>query len=182
MIIGVLLEAAAAACSFVSPAELVIVPSEDTVAPSVPALGLPSVVRGRGPRGFLNQSVTSCDSSGWIELTASSDDDEALPEELAFDVDLVEGDLPEGLVLPEGPMTYFPPETLLWVWIDEATDEQEPFSFVVAVRAVDQAGNTGEAAEVTLADPGSSKGCATTTAGGLLAALLAAASVRLNRR
>lgn len=182
MIIAVLLEAAAAACSFVGPAELVVVPSDDTTAPDAPALGAADVTRGRGPRGFLVQSSTSCDDLGWIELTATSTDDMTPAEALAFDVELVEGELPDGLVLPDGPMTYFTPETLSWVWVDGDTNDQEPLSFVVAVRAVDQAGNTSDAAEVTIEDPGSSGGCSTSPFGGLLGALIAAASLRLNRR
>lgn len=182
MIIALALaEPAAVACSLVGPTPLVIVPSDDAMPPAIPMLGEPEINRGRGPRGFLIRSSTSCDDIGWIDVSAASTDDTTPAEELGFEVEVLDGELPDGLTLPDGPLTYFTPGTLSWTWLDGATNDQEPFSFVVAVTAVDLAGNRSDSTQVTVTDEGHN-GCATSPFGGLLGALLAAASLRLHRR
>jgi hypothetical protein len=63
------------------------------------------------------------------------------------------------------------------IWIDDATDVQEPFDFTVAITTIDEAGNESEPVELDLSDNGSNAcGCdgtaSTWGAGALVAAAL----------
>jgi hypothetical protein len=152
---------AAGACSFVGPTAFVASPSDDVAAPTGLTLGAVDVTRGQGPRGFFGGVITSCDDVGFIGLDATATDDRTAAAALAYRVVLVEGALPDGLVLPDGPMVYPTPGRLDWVWVDGATDDQEPFAFTLEVVALDEAGNVSEPAEVAIEHAGSTGGCST---------------------
>lgn len=147
-----LLLADAEACSFAShaPYELDGDPA-DTEAPEAPGVGLPSITRGAGPTGLMVRSTTSCDDLGIIAA------DVDLPEEdLGLTFAVVGGELPDDFNLPSSP-AYPIVDRLVWVWIDEATDNQEAFDFEVEVRAIDRSGNESEATLLHLVDGG--RGC-----------------------
>jgi hypothetical protein len=151
----------AEACSFASNQPLVIDPqaqASDSTPPSPPSVGVESITRGKGPQpAGCGQSVSSCDDIGWIVLTVDATDDQTASAGLGYQVELVAGDLPAGLALPNGPV--LPREgRLLLVWTDGASDDQEAISFTLALRAVDLAGNVGQPTTVQINDPGSG-GC-----------------------
>lgn len=153
----------ALACSIVGPSELVVDPElSDGIAPDVPVLGDVLITRGRGPRktaGGVSTS-TSCDDLGFITIEV----DETKPD-VGFVLELLDGELPEGLdALPEQP--WLGPDLTL-TWIDEALDDQDAFAFTLAISAVDSGGDRSEAVEIDISDDGIpdeeevQKGCST---------------------
>lgn len=180
-----LLAAGAWACSLApnQPFEIVLDPS-DTTAPLQPELQELTIRRGKGPQRVRgNRYVsTSCDDIGMLDLTfAQPEGDEHSPETLGYAVRFVDGDLPGGLEPWEG--LWAGPRVSLH-WIDGATDDQEPFGFVLEVMAVDVAGNTSPPLLVDVRDPGSQSGTCASAPGlavGWPAVLLAGAFARRRR-
>ncbi len=153
------------ACSMASPEVHQIDPAEqavDTTPPSALGETTASVRRGRGPEtSGCSETTTSCDDIGTvaIHLGAVSDDrtDEA---EMGFRVELIDGALPSGLVLPSGDVRASPDGSLTLGWSDGASDDQEAFDFTLRVSAVDRAGNVGPGSDVRVRHGGgSSDGC-----------------------
>jgi hypothetical protein len=157
----VTIEQASLACSYGSPPALVLDPqaqASDTTPPSVPVANVESIRRGQGPTTYANcsQSVSSCDDFGSIGIALTATDDQAPTDKMGYRVEVVAGQLPDGLALPTGPVLLTGGHLYLH-WIDGATDDQEAVSFTLAIRAVDLAGNTGPPANVEVSDGGS--GC-----------------------
>lgn len=175
-----LLASPAFACLFAvgAPHEVVANP-DDTTAPSTPGALSAEVTRGVGPTcSFGVCQSTSCDDIGTIYLSfPGSEDDVSAPTAIGYRLRVVEGAPPDDLTVDEtrDPDSVDGDAHLALIWIDEATDDQEPFSFVIGVTAVDEAGN--ESAEVTLeiSDEGSeATGCSTAGGGaGVLGLVLA---------
>ena len=174
------------ACSFAlgSPHETVDDPS-DTVAPTAPGEKSVGVVRGVGPECVgVSCSSSSCDDLGRIDVQLdASDDDVSAPENIGYRMRVVEGTLPDGLTVDEtrrADSVAGGVARLTLLWVDEATDEQEPFDFVLGVAPVDEAGNEGEALTLAISDPGRAAGACSTAGGGgagaLALGLLAAAA------
>lgn len=179
--------APALACSFIDNEEHVIDDTlEDEVAPSVPTLVDLSVTRGVGPTraGFGSQMSTSCDDLGWISLQLSAEDDLSAPENLGFVFALDSGTLP--FSLPTEAVRPFD-GSFTFVWIDGATDEQEPFEATVTAHTMDEAGNlSAESLLLTLSDEGREEGLKSCSTGagapGLGLGLLGALALGLTRR
>lgn len=177
----------ASACSFVGPETYNPTPIDgDTTPPGLLEVLEVDITRGVGPdRGLFGASMTSCDDLGWITIALGAQDDQSAEANLGVEVAFVGGTLPEGLGEPEGTWSLSwdgsTPGGLLWVWIDEATNDQEAFDFDVRLRAVDESGNLGEGVTVNLADPGG-RGCSHTPgAAGAWALVLAAGLARRRR-
>ena len=153
-------DAEAEACSVAGLQPHVLDPAEqqlDTMAP-----GAPGVAELRVKRGVAGN--TSCDDLGFITITPAPPVDDRTPaESLGYQLRLVEGELPSGLKLPEGPVRARtlpdePDPTARWIglhWIDGASGYQEAISFTLSLAAVDLAGNVGEPVAVVIDDPGS---------------------------
>lgn len=152
---------AASACSFAAnPAHTLDgnAQATDATAPAAPTLTVVRVVRGKGPQSesLCSSSVSSCDDLGQIELQMAATDDQTPATSMGFRIELAGGALPSGLTLPDYSVRG---SRLLLVWIDGASDDQEAFSFVLAISAVDLAGNVGPATTIDIRDPGSDSGC-----------------------
>jgi len=167
MSLVLLLTAASWACSLAPPEPFVVEPDpSDTEAPRQPVLIESEVTRGKGPEasGCGTSSSTSCDDIGFIRLTlAQPDGDPHDADTVGYAVRFDAGELPDGL---EPPDVLWAGPTLVFHWIDGATDAQEPFDFTVSVHAVDAAGNEGPALLVQLRDDGGATAlqCGTTPA------------------
>jgi hypothetical protein len=145
-----------------------------------------AISRGRGPERHGCQSrATSCDDIGrWRLYFRPPVDDQSGPDDLGYVVELVSGRVPgqpelePGDLITDavGPSYGSTPEeaTLAFDWIDGATDKQESLSFTVVVRAVDRAGNLGDASDPVRVRHAGDSGCAMgrgrTTFGGLMMA------------
>ncbi|MCX4247669.1 MYXO-CTERM sorting domain-containing protein [Paraliomyxa miuraensis] len=120
-----------------------------------------SIGRGNAPKCVLGScESSSCDDIGFITLDfAAPTDDQTTADRMAYVIEVVDGEPMAGL-LPDGP---FRPGTVNRIplqWLDGATDDQEAFEFTIVIRAVDEAGNIGDASEpIEIADPGSASGC-----------------------
>jgi hypothetical protein len=152
---------AASACSFAAnPAHTLDANAQatDTTAPAAPTLTVVRIVRGKGPQSesLCSSSASSCDDLGQIELQMAATDDQTPATSMGFRIELSGGALPSGLTLPDYSVRG---SRLLLVWIDGASDDQEAFSFVLAISAVDLAGNVGPATTIQVSDPGSDSGC-----------------------
>ncbi len=142
----------------------------DTEPPQGAIAAQVSVLRGSGPQTEAGcppgQSLTSCDDLGVVTLTIQGpEDDQSGPEEIGYVVELVEGAPPGGLALPAEPVR-LEGGTITLPFSDGATDEQEPFSFVIRLTAMDRAGNLGEtSAPIRVGHAGAEGGCATVSGG-----------------
>lgn len=187
LLLGLALPSSALACSFIEYDEHVIDDtSTDVVPPSLPTLDELSVTRGVGPTsaGFGTQMSSSCDDLGWITLLLSAEDDVSAPENLGFTFALDTGSLP--FTLPTEAVRPFD-GSITFVWIDGATDEQEPIEATVTVNTMDEAGNlSAESLLLTISDEGSEegvKGCSTGSgAPGLGLGLLGLVALGARRR
>jgi hypothetical protein len=96
-----------------------------------------------------------CDDIGYVELTFPP----PLPSEtVGYAFEVLAGHAPEGL-LPEFALSAIThrdrTSSLSLTWIDGATLEQEPISFVLGIRTVDRAGNRSRTVtRVLVQDPG----------------------------
>lgn len=158
------------ACSMVGPDPFAVDSAiEDDLPPAPPVRVGVDLQRGVGPRrsGLFGRETTSCDDIGgvWIEVARPAGDPDPA-DEVGYRLEQLDGTLPDGLEVPSGPWRG---PTLSLTWIDDATDDQEPFAFTLAIVPVDRAGNEGPALELELADDGSVPGgCASAPwAGGL---------------
>lgn len=152
---------AASACKFASnPTHTLDANAQatDTTTPTVPTLKVVRVVRGKGPQSesLCGGSASSCDELGQIELQMAATDDQTPAASMGFRIELASGALPSGLTLPDYSVRG---SRLLLVWMDVASDDQEAFSFVLAISAVDLAGNVGPATTIQVSNPGSDSGC-----------------------
>ncbi len=104
------------------------------------------VYRGVGPRpsetsGAIRATATGCDDLGFIELTFPNEPGD---EVVGYTFEILAGYGPEWSLPDTTVRTYLRSDgmhALTLVWIDGATDEQEPLSFVLGIRTVDRAGN-----------------------------------------
>ena len=159
----------AAACLFEVPGTFELDPaSNDAVSPGSP--GEPATVRigrGDGPVHYDNciSESTSCDWAGTISVAFVPAQDDRSPEEgelsiqegVGYFLRHVDGTLPDGLTVPEEPTAAFLREgvaSILLLWRDGETAEQEPFEFTLGITPVDLAGNRGPELEVVIADAG----------------------------
>jgi hypothetical protein len=175
LLLALQMASAAGACSLVVPGAHGVAPTrdDDNAPTAISGEIRVEVHRGRGPvevNGACGGS--SCDDVGHVRLTfaAASDDDDdpgadtASPSDdrlqpgVGYRLQLRSGALASGLTLPATPQAAWLSEagdaTVLLVWLDGATDHQEPFSAEVSVEPVDAAGNIGPARRVTIADDG----------------------------
>jgi len=156
--------------------------------PSAPVVTVQSIQRGKGPEyQGCSQSASSCDALGRIILQVSATDDQTEVASLGYRIELASGSLPSGLSLPATAVRPATGSGLLLGWIDGASDDQEALSFVLAIRAVDLAGNEGPPTSVALRDAGSG-GCSVggpsplASPGAFVAVLLIVASLLRLRR
>ena len=148
----------ASACSLIGLGEHLLDADEmlvDTTPPSVPTA---QVDIGRNPEenvnGCTGGTSDSCSGTGIIQLAVAAQDDRTAAERMGYQITLASGQLPDGLALPSNPVDAQPDGTLALVF----SDHDQDMDFVLAVRAVDLAGNMGEPIEVAIADGGSA-GC-----------------------
>jgi uncharacterized protein (TIGR03382 family) len=132
----------------------------DRTPPGPATLSVDRIQRGVG----FDRRESSCDDLGWVVLSAVAEDDRTPASELGYEFEVVGGSPPEGIDIPTMVVRWF--DRL--IWLDGATDTQEPFSFRLRVRAVDLAGNRGPWSEpITIHDEGreedNSGGCSAST-------------------
>jgi len=128
----------------------------DLVAPTLPAIPAPRIVRGKAAeQSGCSSSASSCDDLGGVGFQVQATDDLTPPERIGYLFTLVSGSLPAGLVLP-GAVEPRGGE-VAFGWVDGADDDQEPIDFTVRVVAIDLAGNQSVAQMVRVTDEGS--GC-----------------------
>jgi|SRR5262245_17758268 len=136
----------AEACSFIVPKHELDATEQrlDHQPPGQVVATLVSIGRGRAP----GPNANSCDDLGTIRIELLRFEDDRTPQEkLGYVVKLAEGTLPEHWLLQDTPYRILPDRDgrlrFTLVWIDGATDEQEPIDFSLVVSAVDLAGNEG---------------------------------------
>jgi hypothetical protein len=114
-----------------------------------------TIKRGEGPDCDADGicEISSCDDVGVITLMfATATDDQTEPEQLAFVIEVVEG---EPVGVPEGTFRTGETGLIRFFWGDGSTDEQEPIGFTIVIRAVDEAGNIGPASDlIEISHPG----------------------------
>jgi hypothetical protein len=194
LLLGALVTKRAQACSVAGLTEHPIDPSStDDVPPAAVEKVSIDIMRGHGPESSGcngSHSETSCDDLGIVGLRVTPPEDDSTPgDQLGFVITLTAGKLPGDVVLPPNAVRGFQ-GSLPLVWIDGASDEQEPIDFTVTLSAVDEAGNVGPPSNpIRIQDPGSSEGCGTASSGlgswwpGAIVMLLALHAVRrLSRR
>ena len=121
-----------------------------------------SITRGRAPDCRLGTcSSSSCDDIGFLQLTFDApEDDQTAGGDLAYEIEVIEGDAPEGLIPDFVFRSFEGPGQIGLQWGDGATDDQEALDFTIVLRAVDQAGNIGADSEpIVITDPGGKAGC-----------------------
>lgn len=189
MLILALLTPPAHACMILTGAEHVVVENPaDISAPTAPGEVTVRVTRGVGPTCVGPMcSSTSCDDLGTVSLSfPASTDDTSVPEAIGYRLRMIDGTLPAGLSLGEPQRAARVGDdgtvSLPLVWIDDATNDQEPFDFTLGVTAIDEAGNESEEVEVVVSDAGAGAGCATVSGAGALATLLALGLAGARRR
>lgn len=124
--------------------------------------------RGIGPRDLGNGTfaTSSCDDLGsFALLLRPSSDGRTAASEIGYEVEVVGGRAPAGLV--DGPirtLAALPASgraRLPFAWVDGATDAQEALDVSLVVRAVDRAGNRSAPSDtVRVAHPGFAPGTA----------------------
>ncbi len=154
----------------------------DDEAPAAVADLAPSLYRGQ----LLN---TSCDDISTLSLDfLPAVDDRTPAAELGYRLVLLDGELPEGMSLPDGAIRA---ETghISVAWLDGLAEEQELIDFSLGLIAVDLAGNESELATVDVFDAGSGlaqdeapAGCSTLSAAPARAAVLALLALALTSR
>lgn len=173
------------ACSFATgEAHTTAENPEDTTAPTAPGAVSAEVNRGVAPVCNVLGSCqsTSCDDLGRISLSfPASEDDVSAANAVGYRLRVVEGAPPDDLGIDEtrrADSIDGDQASLTLLWIDEATDDQEAFSVVIGITAIDEAGNESEEVTIEVSDAGgeSSSGCNTAGGGtGVLALVMAAA-------
>lgn len=118
-------------------------------------------------RGFSTMALgcfTSCDSEGLIRIEPRLPGSPHDPARFSYQFALLSGTLPDGLRLPalpvapvgcsdaEDPRREFPCINLSWE--DGFRNDQDPFSFMVSIRAVDGQGRMGPTTTFALAQDG----------------------------
>jgi hypothetical protein len=136
-------------CSIAGPSPLVIDPAEqavDVTPPGQVAVMAPQLKRGVGPSssGCGERTATSCDDLGTLTLhVVPPADDRTAPEQIGYRIRVIAGTPPSGLTFPDQAVVPYAGR-LDFVWIDGATDDQEPIDFTIEIVAVDRAGNQGQ--------------------------------------
>lgn len=113
------------------------------------------ITRGRGPRsaGDGAWSSTSCDDIGTIAMILKPPtDDRTAADKLGYEVRIVAGQAPNGIVRLEPRLAR--DGRLFLRWVDGAHDNQEPIDFSIVIVAVDAAGRRGApSAAIRIHDP-----------------------------
>lgn len=144
---------AALACSQPANGTLELVPGlDDTEPPSMPVL-LDHTLE-RAEVGL--DETAECSDFAYLNLYLTALDDQTATEDLGYELDIVDGTVPDDLIVPLVPVT--DPDgigdaLIQLIWHD-ADSRSEPLDFTLAIASVDLAGNTSDAAEVRIEDPG----------------------------
>ncbi len=160
----------ALACSFKSYRTHETAPDPEDEAPPAQVRDVSvDIRRGRGPEGggCEGESSTSCDDLGRVALhVVAPADDRTGPEAMGYRLELVDGELPDGVTLPTAPVR---PEggVIGLTWGDGADDAQESVSFALRIIPVDASGREGPpSAPIEVSDPGREVACSSTGAAG----------------
>lgn len=145
------------ACSLVPPDVLFGQPDpSDTLAPMAAQVREVTWQRGAGP-ATAGTPRTSCDDLGWITLRVRQPAaDTHLETEVGYLLELEEGALPQGLVLPDVPWRG---ETLVLPWLDVGDVRRVPLALTLRITAVDAAANRAPPVLVDVREPPLACGC-----------------------
>lgn len=171
----------ALACSLLVPEPLFGVADPlDTTAPLAAEVHTVEIRRGQ-PAPGVGEPRSSCDDLGWVTLLVTQPPgDTHAPEDVGYLLELDQGALPPGVLLPLVP---WKGSTLVLPWIDIGPAQSTPVAFHLRLTAVDAAGNRAPSIVVPVTDAATRRGCGHGAPDGipLLLAWFAVA-VRLKRR
>jgi hypothetical protein len=153
--------APARACSIAAPTAHVVDPAmqaTDQMAPTLSPIPAPTIGRGFAPGGCSGSS-SSCDDIGVIQIQPKATDDMTPAEQIGFRITLAGGTLPAGLTLPADAIDLTPGYPIVGlIWVDGATNDQDPVDFTLSIVAVDRAGNESAPQTVVVHDDGGGSG------------------------
>jgi hypothetical protein len=133
------------ACEVAGSREFTLDPADTAAAPGAVGDVTYTIERGKGPRseGCGKSSVSSCDDLGFVTLHFGSSPDAATdPTAVGYRVRFVGGALPDDLSVSDAPLLA-PTGMIHLVWIDGASDDQEPIDFSLAITPVAKNGSEG---------------------------------------
>lgn len=164
------------ACTLVPPGVHDIDPahSTDTVAPS--AVTANAIVERQDTRGCMN-AQSKCGGGAWITIAVSATDNAATPDTIGYQVRVVGGEPPRGLVISDMPLTA--PDFQLHFYFE--SDDQAGFELDLELRARDLNGNLGPPTVLKVGEPGDG-GCSTSGSGPLGGVSLALVALLARRR
>jgi hypothetical protein len=160
--IGLVTARPASACSIASQPHIIdpTMQAIDRVAPTLPPISGVTVKRGQGPQGNgCEQTVSSCDDLGIIEIPAEATDDRTPPERIGYRFSIVAGAAPVGFSLPTDALEPVALGKVWLAWIDGAVDNQEAFDVTFGVVAIDLAGNESAPQTIRVQQGAKSGGC-----------------------
>jgi uncharacterized protein (TIGR03382 family) len=143
--------------------------SSDTVAPS--AVAATAIVERQDTGGGCAGAQSRCGGGAWITIAVSATDAAAPDDKLGYQLRIVDGDPPAGLVIPDAPV--IPQGGQLYLHF--SADDHAGFELDIELRARDLNGNLGPPTIVVAGEPGES-GCSASQPaafGGVLLALIA---------
>jgi hypothetical protein len=159
----------AAACTFFEPLRFAVDTNKQPEDPAAAAMSsvqvdIDMIWRGHSPDTLSSQ----CPEIGGVAVFMGP-----LSEKVGYELEVVDGELPAGLVLPTVPVMPIGVASAIdeagdqfaknpdqksdfsLIWDDGATDEQEPFDFELVVTPIDQSGQRGVRSEpIRVSHPG----------------------------
>lgn len=134
----------ARACDLPGQEPFVIDGTPTGAAPQPPRDLAYTVTRGKGPK---DGASSSCDDLGIVKITLTPPS-----ADVGFVVEQIGGKLPDGVALAATPVRQ---AGLQIVWVDGASDAQEPLDFTLRLASIDRAGKqSGWSAPLRITDAG----------------------------
>jgi len=159
--------------------------AEDTTPPSTPEIG-EAILRQRRPELLETQSRCGSLSSFQIVFAPSSTDDRTAPENIGYELEVVDGEPPSALHLPTTPVRFQYDWAVADRFVFGFGESNEDVRFSLRVSAIDEAGNRSSASALVLVT--GEAGCSLAGQAGLAGSLPTAAPLfgllllRLGRR
>jgi uncharacterized protein (TIGR03382 family) len=146
----------------------------DTVAPS--AVTASAIVERQDSGGGCAGAQSKCGGGAWITIAVTASDNAATVDKLGYQLRIVSGEAPDGLVIPSTAVT--PVGGQLHFYFN--AEDRAGFALDLELRARDLNGNLGPPTVIKVGEPGES-GCSTGGSGALGGVLLALAALLARR-